>query len=79
MSTFFKPRARSFRMNLLHPLTPGGNAKVSITRAVLLEVQDISDFVREEKKNAKAPYDRLVTPREDVYPIAGRKGVSRTE
>jgi hypothetical protein len=51
----------------------------SRTRAVLLEVQDISDFVREEKKNAKAPYDRLVTPREDVYPIAGRKGVSRTE
>lgn len=36
----------------------------------LLEMQDISDFVREQKKDAVAPYDRLVTPREDVYPVA---------
>jgi Domain of unknown function (DUF4291) len=36
----------------------------------LLEIQDISDFVREQRENAKAPYDRLVTPREDVYPVA---------
>jgi hypothetical protein len=36
----------------------------------LLEVEDISDFVREQRANAKAPYDRLVTPREDVYPVA---------
>jgi len=32
----------------------------------LLEVQDISDLVRERKANSVAPYDRLVTPREDV-------------
>ncbi len=36
----------------------------------LLEIQDISDFVREQRANAVAPYDRLVTPREDVYPVA---------
>jgi hypothetical protein len=36
----------------------------------LIEVQDISDFVREQRENAKAPYDRLVTPSEDVYPVA---------
>ena len=36
----------------------------------LLEVEDISDFVRDQKANAKAPYERLVTPREDVYPVA---------
>jgi hypothetical protein len=36
----------------------------------LLGVQDISDFVRDQKSNAVAPYDRLVTPREDVYPVA---------
>lgn len=35
----------------------------------LLEVQDISDFVREQRANAVAPYDRLVTPREEVYPV----------
>ena len=30
---------------------------------------DISDFVAEQRANAVAPYDRLVTPREEVYPI----------
>jgi hypothetical protein len=35
----------------------------------LLEIRDISDFVREQKANATAPYDRLVAPREDVYPV----------
>ena len=33
-------------------------------------MQDISDFVREQKKDAVAPYDRLVMPREEVYPVA---------
>jgi Domain of unknown function (DUF4291) len=36
----------------------------------LLEIQDVSDFVREQRTNAAAPYDRLVTPSEDVYPVA---------
>ncbi len=36
----------------------------------LLEIQDISDIVREQKANAVAPYERLVTPREDIYPVA---------
>jgi len=36
----------------------------------LLEVRDISDFVREQRANAVAPYERLVTPREDAYPVA---------
>jgi hypothetical protein len=36
----------------------------------LLEIQDISDVVREQKANALAPYERLVTPREDIYPVA---------
>ena len=40
----------------------------------LLEIQDISDFVREQRANATAPYDRLVTPREDVYPVADDRG-----
>jgi hypothetical protein len=47
----------------------------------LLELRDISEFVREQKENAVAPYDRLVMPREHVYPVvdvevAGRLGVS---
>jgi hypothetical protein len=48
----------------------------------LLDVQDISAFVHEQKANAKAPYDRLVTPREEVYPVADpevgtRLGITR--
>ena len=36
----------------------------------LLGVEDITGFVRGQRANAVAPYDRLVTPREDVYPVA---------
>jgi hypothetical protein len=48
----------------------------------LLDIQDISAFVREQRANAKAPYDRLVTPREEVYPVADaevstRLGITR--
>jgi hypothetical protein len=35
----------------------------------LLGVEDVSGFVREQRENAVAPFDRLVTPREDVYPV----------
>ena len=50
----------------------------------LFGIEDISDFVHEQKERAKAPYDRLVTPREDVYPvgnieIASRLGLSTIE
>jgi hypothetical protein len=33
--------------------------------------------VREPKANSVAPYDRLVTPREDVYPVADIEVASR--
>jgi hypothetical protein len=47
----------------------------------LLEVEDISEFVAEQRSNARAPYDLLVTPRERVYPwgdpeVAVRQGAS---
>jgi hypothetical protein len=50
----------------------------------LLEIQDISDFVRKQRANAVAPYERLITPREEVYPVAEsevarRLGVSPIE
>jgi hypothetical protein len=58
-----------------------GNALARYAKDWLLEVQDISDFVREQRANVVAPYDRLLTPREDVYSVAdvevaGRLGVS---
>jgi hypothetical protein len=47
----------------------------------LLGVEDVSEFVAEQRANAAAPCERLVTPGEDVYPVsdpdvAGRLGVS---
>jgi hypothetical protein len=41
------------------------------------------DFVAEQRANAMAPYERLVTPREEVYPftdpeVAARLGVLET-
>jgi hypothetical protein len=50
-------------------------------REWLLDIQDISEFVTEQRANAVAPYDRLITPKEEVYPVdwpevAARLGVS---
>jgi hypothetical protein len=47
-----------------------GKALARYAEDWLLGIQDISDFVREQKANATAPYDRLLTPREHVYPVA---------
>jgi hypothetical protein len=47
-----------------------GEVLTRYARDWLLEIRDISDFVWEQRENAKAPYDRLMTPREDVYPVA---------
>ena len=43
----------------------------------LLGIEDISEFVAEQKANAVAPYERLVTPREEVYPVYDPKTVAR--
>ena len=47
-----------------------GEVLARYTKDWLLEIQDISDFVREQKANAVASYERLMAPREDVYPVA---------
>lgn len=43
----------------------------------LLGIEDISDFVAEQRANAAAPYERLNTPREDVYPVADTEVAAR--
>ncbi len=60
-----------------------GKVLATYARDWLLEIQDISDFVREQRANATA-HERLVTPREDVYTVAdvevGRRlGLSQIE
>ena len=51
-----------------------GDVLARYAREWLLGIEDISDFVAEQRANAKAPYERLVTPREDVYPVADTRG-----
>jgi hypothetical protein len=36
----------------------------------VIDIRDISDFVHEQRPNAVASYERLITPREDAYPVA---------
>jgi len=61
-----------------------GDVLAKYAREWLLGVEDVSDLVAEQRANAAAPYERLVTPTEDVYPvadteIAARLGVSEVE
>jgi hypothetical protein len=58
-----------------------GDVLAVYAREWLLGIEDISDFVREQRANVMPSFDRLVTPREAVYPvaepeIAARLGVS---
>ncbi|MDB5351760.1 MAG: hypothetical protein JWN86_3007 [Planctomycetota bacterium] len=58
-----------------------GDVLARYAREWLLGIEDISEFVTEQRANAKIPYDRLVTPKEASYPIvepevAARLGVS---
>jgi hypothetical protein len=39
-------------------------------REWLIDIQDISGFVDEQRTNAKAPHDRLVIPKEEIYSVA---------
>ncbi|QDV35716.1 DUF4291 domain-containing protein [Tautonia plasticadhaerens] len=34
-----------------------------------MEIEDITGFVREQRAHAASPFERLVTPREGVYPV----------
>ncbi|WP_165248068.1 DUF4291 domain-containing protein [Paludisphaera soli] len=54
-----------------------GDVLARYAREWLLGVEVISDFVAEQRENAKAPYERLVTPREEVYPVADPLVVNR--
>ncbi|MHC5541805.1 DUF4291 domain-containing protein [Singulisphaera rosea] len=43
----------------------------------LIGIEDISDFVAEQRSNAVAPFDRLVMPRDAVYRIEDPKVAAR--
>jgi hypothetical protein len=46
-----------------------GDALASYAREWLRGIEDISQFVQEQRAHAAAPFERLVTPREEVYPV----------
>jgi len=61
-----------------------GDVLAKYAKDWLLDIENISEFVREQRANAEAPYDRLTTPREEVYPVAepevgARLGISCIE
>ncbi len=43
----------------------------------LLGIEDVTESVREQRAHAIWPYDHLVTPREEVYPIADPQVTAR--
>jgi hypothetical protein len=50
----------------------------------LLGIEDVSPFVREQSQHSRSPFDKLITPREEVYPVddpgvAARLGVTHSE
>ena len=46
-----------------------GDALARYAREWIAFIEDVTPFVREQHPNAVEPFDRLVTPREDVYPV----------
>ena len=57
-----------------------GDVLAAYARDWIVEIEDVSPFVAEQRAHAVAPYTELVTPREEVYPVtdpavAARLGV----
>ena len=52
-----------------------GEALVKYARDWIVEIEDISEFVRDQREYAQSPelYAKLLIPREEVYPIADSK------
>jgi hypothetical protein len=46
-----------------------GNTLANYAREWLLGIEDISQFVREQRAHVAAPFEWLITPREQVYPV----------
>jgi hypothetical protein len=61
-----------------------GDAIARYAKEWLLGIEDISEFVADQRTNVRSPYERLITPREEVYPVAEpqvaeRLGVSSSD
>lgn len=56
-----------------------GEMLARYAREWVIHIQDISDFVAEQHAHARTPFDRLLTPREEVYPVADPEVAQRLE
>jgi hypothetical protein len=61
-----------------------GDALMRYSHDWIIDIQDISEFVREQRIYAEHPYTQLITPRETVYMVknsvvAARLGLSANE
>ena len=55
-----------------------GDVMARYAREWIVRVEDISPFAAEQRSHARpAAYDRLVIPREDVYPVAVAETAAR--
>jgi Domain of unknown function (DUF4291) len=46
-----------------------GDVLAKYAKEWLLGVEDVSHFVREQSEFARSPFDRMITPKEEVYPV----------
>jgi hypothetical protein len=46
-----------------------GEVLARYAREWLLGIEDVSEFVREQSQHARSPFDRLITPKEGIYPL----------
>jgi hypothetical protein len=58
-----------------------GRILANYAREWLLEIKDVSEFVRQQMQHARSSFDKLITPKEEVYPVndpevAARLGVA---
>jgi hypothetical protein len=61
-----------------------GDVLTHYARDWLVSIEDVSAFVAEQRAHARPAYERLVVPREEVYPVAdravaGRLGIDSVE
>ncbi len=47
-----------------------GDVLEKYAKTWILDIQDISEFVAEQRQHAKAPYSQLMVPSETVYPVS---------
>jgi hypothetical protein len=53
-----------------------GKFLANYARDWLLEIQDITEFVWDQGQHARSPFDKLITPKEEVYPVTDPEGVT---